>query len=130
MNKKEIIDEIARKHHIILDENDPIIAVISANEMILDEYIQKVDQLLTKHKLELETYKIGIKHEFKEHIEANKQVMQVMSEQNRILATNIENLNNHQEAPQTQIPSKNHIFIFLTSQVLFLLLGLVIGVLI
>ncbi|EGY4845193.1 conjugal transfer protein TraM, partial [Campylobacter coli] len=54
MNKKELIEEIAKKHHIILDENDPILAVVSANEIIFDDFLKKIDLLFIKHKTDLE----------------------------------------------------------------------------
>ena len=82
MDKKELIDEIAKKHHIILDEADPILAVISANEMIFDEYINKVDNLFIKHKADLESFKINILRELKEHIETNKEILRTIAAQN------------------------------------------------
>lgn len=48
MNKKELIEEIAKKHHIILDENDPILAVVSANEIIFDDFLKKNRSTLYK----------------------------------------------------------------------------------
>lgn len=132
MDKKEFIDEIAKKHHIILDEADPILAVISANEMIFDEYINKVDNLFIKHKADLESFKINILRELKEHIETNKEILRTIAAQNLKFSESKQEKTEQPEGPKEekyQI-SKNHIFIFMISQIILLLMGLLIGILI
>lgn len=132
MDKKEIIDEIAKKHHIILDEADPILAVISANEMIFDEYINKVDNLFIKHKADLESFKINILRELKEYIETNKEILRTIAAQNLKFSESKQEKTEQPEGPKEekyQI-SKNHIFIFMISQIILLLMGLLVGVLI
>lgn len=130
MDKKELIDEIAKKHHIILDEADPILAVISANEMIFDEYINKVDNLFIKHKADLESFKINILRELKEYIETNKEILRTIAAQNLKFSESKQEKTEQPEGPKEekyQI-SKNHIFIFMISQIIFLLTGLLIGI--
>lgn len=132
MDKKELIDEIAKKHHIILDEADPILAVISANEMIFDEYINKVDNLFIKHKADLESFKINISRELKEYIETNKEILRTIAAQNLKFSESKQEKTEQAEGPKEekyQI-SKNHIFIFMISQIILLLMGLLVGVLI
>ena len=132
MDKKELIDEIAKKHHIILDEADPILAVISANEMIFDEYINKVDNLFIKHKADLESFKINILRELKEYIETNKEILRTIAAQNLKFSESKQEKTEQPEGPKEekyQI-SKNHIFIFIISQIILLLMGLLIGILI
>lgn len=132
MDKKELIDEIAKKHHIILDEADPILAVISANEMIFDEYINKVDNLFIKHKADLESFKINILRELKEYIETNKEILRTIAAQNLKFSESKQEKTEQPEGPKKekyQI-SKNHIFIFMISQIILLLMGLLIGILI
>lgn len=132
MDKKEIIDEIAKKHHIILDEADPILAVISANEMVFDEYINKVDNLFIKHKADLESFKINISQELKEYIETNKEILRIIAAQNLKFSESKQEKTEQPEGPKEekyQI-SKNHIFIFMISQIILLLMGLLVGVLI
>lgn len=132
MDKKEIVDEIAKKHHIILDEADPILAVISANEMIFDEYINKVDNLFIKHKADLESFKINILRELKEYIETNKEILRTIAAQNLKFSESKQEKTEQPEGPKEekyQI-SKNHIFIFMISQIILLLMGLLIGILI
>lgn len=132
MDKKEIIDEIAKKHHIILDETDPILAIISANEMVLDEYINKIDNLFIKHKADLESFKINISRELKEYIETNKEILRTITAQNLKFSEGKQEKTEQPEGPKEekyQI-SKNHIFIFMISQIILLLMGLLIGILI
>lgn len=132
MDKKELIDEIAKKHHIILDEADPILAVISANEMIFDEYINKVDNLFIKHKADLESFKINMLRELKEYIETNKEILRTIAAQNLKFSESKQEKTEQPEGPKEekyQI-SKNHIFIFIISQIILLLMGLLIGILI
>lgn len=132
MDKKELIDEIAKKHHIILDEADPILAVISANEMIFNEYINKVDNLFIKHKADLESFKISISRELKEYIETNKEILRTIAAQNLKFSESKQEKTEQPEGPKEekyQI-SKNHIFIFMISQIILLLMGLLVGVLI
>mgnify|MGYP000941184566 FL=1 len=132
MDKKEIIDEIAKKHHIILDEADPILAVISANEMILDEYINKINNLFIKHKADLESFKINISRELKEYIETNKEILRIIAAQNLKFSESKQEKTEQPKDPKEekyQI-SKNHIFIFMISQIILLLMGLLIGILI
>lgn len=132
MDKKELINEIAKKHHIILDEADPILAVISANEMIFDEYINKVDNLFIKHKADLESFKINILRELKEYIETNKEILRTIAAQNLKFSESKQEKTEQPEGPKEekyQI-SKNHIFIFMISQIILLLMGLLIGILI
>ena len=132
MDKKELIDEIAKKHHIILDEADPILAVISANEMIFDEYINKVDNLFIKHKADLESFKINISRELKEYIETNKEILRTIAAQNLKFSESKQEKTEQAEGPKEekyQI-SKKHICILMISQSILLLLGLLVGVLI
>lgn len=60
-----IKNEVAKRHNIILDNKDPIFAVVTANEIIMDELIQKADMLFLNHKTELEEYKSTILEELK-----------------------------------------------------------------
>ena len=132
MDKKKIIDEIAKKHHIILDEADPILAVISANEMIFDEYINKVDNLFIKHKADLESFKINISRELKEYIETNKEILRTIAAQNLKFSESKQEKTEQPEGPKEEKYQicKNHIFIFIISQIILLLMGLLVGVLI
>lgn len=51
---EEIILKIAKEHNIILDRKDPIFAVITANEVMFDEFITRIEKSLESHTKELE----------------------------------------------------------------------------
>jgi len=53
--KKEIIDHIRQIHKIAIDEDDPVFAIITANEIIFEEQMKKQDIMFTKHLANIET---------------------------------------------------------------------------
>lgn len=63
ITKQAIIEEVAKRHHLILDDKDPILAVVTANEVIFEELISKADILFTKHLADLESYKSSLTRE-------------------------------------------------------------------
>ena len=46
MDIKALIDEVAKKHHIILTEEDPIFITVTLNEMILNHFITEINNQL------------------------------------------------------------------------------------
>ncbi|MBZ7936326.1 conjugal transfer protein TraM [Campylobacter sp. B0100352/1] len=129
MNKKELIEEIAKKHHIILDENDPIFAVVSANEIIFDNFLEKINLLFTKHKTDLESYKFNIFNEIREYSKSNQEALkniliQTQTNQNTIKSPE-EKAKGVKEKKNTNI---NFWIIAIASQIIFLLIGLIIGI--
>ncbi len=46
VSKDELVERICKKHSIELDKNDPIINLALINDVILDLYIEKIDQKL------------------------------------------------------------------------------------
>ncbi len=53
--KKEIIDHIRQTHKIAIDEDDPIFAVITANEIVFEEHMKNQDIMFTEHLANIET---------------------------------------------------------------------------
>lgn len=53
--KEEILNQIRKQHGIALDSKDPIFAVITANEIVLNNYINQVEQKFIQQKIEIET---------------------------------------------------------------------------
>lgn len=49
MNIKELIDDIAKEHHIILDRDDPIFISVTLNEKIMQLYVELIEDSLKKH---------------------------------------------------------------------------------
>jgi hypothetical protein len=50
----DIIAKIAKEHSIILDRNDPIFAVMTANEVIIEDFLLMVEKAYEHHMREIE----------------------------------------------------------------------------
>lgn len=127
MNKKELIEEIAKKHHIILDENDPILAVVSANELIFDDFLKKIDLLFTQYKTDLESYKFNILQEIREYSKGNQEALKdilTQTNQNTIKLPQEKT----EDIKEKKIININFWIITIASQIIFLLVGLIIGI--
>ena len=46
MNTRHLINEVAKRHNIILDHNDPILVTVTLNELVVEHYIEKMESLL------------------------------------------------------------------------------------
>lgn len=132
MNKNMILEEIAKRHHIILDSNDPIFAVVTANELMFDEFLEKIDKLFIKHKVDLESYKVAIVKELKEYSKDNSDSLKNLLRNESDLANSqtqaIRQENSFSYTPKEDL--KKYIIWFIIAQVIFLLIGLIIGLLI
>lgn len=127
MNKKELIEEIAKKHHIILDENDPILAVVSANELIFDDFLKKIDLLFTQYKTDLESYKFNILQEIREYSKSNQEALKdilTQTNQNTIKLPQEKT----EDTKEKKIININFWIITIAGQIIFLLVGLIIGI--
>ncbi len=121
MKKDEMIKIIADKHKLILDENDPIFAVITANELLFDDFISKIDRYFIKQKADLETYKTNILAELREYAQTTKDSLKDITIQ--------EITTEHKEiiVDKNQL-SNSKIFLIIAVQIIFLLVGLIIGI--
>ncbi|MGX7835250.1 conjugal transfer protein TraM (plasmid) [Campylobacter fetus] len=121
MKKDEMIKIIADKHKLILDENDPIFAVITANELLFDDFISKIDRYFIKQKADLETYKTNILAELRECAQTTKDSLKDITIQ--------EITTEHKEiiVDKNQL-SNSKIFLIVAVQIIFLLVGLIIGI--
>ncbi|OCS15059.1 conjugal transfer protein TraM [Campylobacter fetus subsp. fetus] len=121
MKKDEMIKIIADKHKLILDENDPIFAVITANELLFDDFISKIDRYFIKQKADLETYKTNILAELREYAQTTKDglkditIQEIPTEHKEIIVD------------KNQL-SNSKIFLIVAVQIIFLLVGLIIGI--
>ena len=52
---KRIKEKLAKDHHIIIDESDPIFAILTANEIVLNDYVKKIDQVNAINLLNMES---------------------------------------------------------------------------
>ena len=53
--KDKIIADIAAKHKLRLDEDDPILVTLSLNEVILEHATSQIEDLLTKNQADIQT---------------------------------------------------------------------------
>ncbi|EAJ5683714.1 conjugal transfer protein TraM [Campylobacter lari] len=128
MNKKELIDEIAKKHHIILNENDPIFAVVSANEIIFESFLKQIDTLFLKQKSDLETFKVNIINDIKEHSAKSQENLKTIVNKINIDPNTKPEIKQDEKSKDSKKFNLNHILIFIASQIIFLLIGLIIGI--
>ncbi|MBZ7995410.1 conjugal transfer protein TraM [Campylobacter canadensis] len=125
MDKKQIINEIAKKHHLILDENDPIFAIITANEIMFDDYIKQLEKAQIKIKADLESYKQSLISDIQEEYKKYHQVLQELK-LNQV--TNLKS-NQLQNEKNIDFNKKNIFTAFIIAQIIFLLIRLIIGIL-
>lgn len=126
MDKKAIINKIAQKHNIILDENDPILAVVSANETIFNEFEKRLENMLIKQKMDLESYKNNIIQEFKNQ---DKIIFDILEHTAKLQNSQIKiNTDNDTNKKDTKDINYKIIFISAGLQIIFFLVGIIIGI--
>jgi len=135
--KKEIIETVAKDHHVIIDENDPIFALITANEIALKDYIKRIDQANSINLIELENQYIKITSEIKELAEkrigiAIENTKKDLEETRVKILKDIKSTisqSTFSNSPEEKIKEKNYtkIYYFITAAVA-LTIGLNIGI--
>ena len=126
MDKKAIINKIALKHNIIIDENDPILAVVSANETIFNEFEKRLENMLIKQKMDLESYKNNIIQEFKNQ---DKIIFDILEHTAKLQNSQIKiNTDNDTNKKDTKDINYKIIFISAGLQIIFFLVGIIIGI--
>lgn len=126
MDKKAIINEIALKHNIIIDENDPILAVVSANEAIFKDFEKRLENMLIKQKMDLESYKNNIIQEFKNQ---DKIIFDILEHTAKLQNSQIKiNTDNDTNKKDTKDINYKIIFISAGLQIIFFLVGIIIGI--
>lgn len=126
MDKKAIINKIALKHNIIIDENDPILAVVSANETIFNEFEKRLENMLIKQKMDLESYKNNIIQEFKNQ---DKIIFDILEHTAKLQNSQIKiNTDNDTNKKDTKDINYKIIFISAGLQIIFFLVGVIIGI--
>lgn len=126
MDKKAIINEIALKHNIIIDENDPILAVVSANESIFKEFEKRLESILIKQKMDLESYKNSIIQEFKKQ---DKIIFDVLENTAKPQGSQTNtNTSNNIDKKDTKDINYKIVFISAGLQIIFFLVGIIIGI--
>ncbi|HDX8141235.1 TPA: conjugal transfer protein TraM [Campylobacter fetus subsp. venerealis] len=126
MDKKAIINEIALRHNIIIDENDPILAVVSANETIFKEFEKRLENILIKQKMDLENYKNNIIQEFKNQ---DKIISDILEYTAKFQSSQIK-INTSDDTDKKYTKDINYKIIYISAgmQIIFFLVGVIIGI--
>jgi len=53
--KQEILEKIRQDHKIAIDEDDPMFAIVTANEVVFEEYMTKQNIMFAEHLANMET---------------------------------------------------------------------------
>lgn len=51
---EEIISKVAKRHGLALDRNDPIFAIITANEVMFEDFVARIEKSFVGHMREIE----------------------------------------------------------------------------
>lgn len=128
MDKKRLIEEIAKRHHIILDDMDPIFAVVSANEILFDDFLIRLDKALIKHKLDLESSKVAILKEMNAYSKETQEALRVLMRHESNMISSNPPVPTRKEEDHTASKSFKKIIMWnIFGQVIFLLIGIIIG---
>lgn len=121
--KAKAIDEVAKKHKLILDENDPVFAVVTIMETVIQESVDRFDLLLKMQAAAIEEHNVKLLAE-------SKQLAQT------IIAAKVTEVVNHMEKMKadalTEIEettsSQQNIYLFGVG-IIALLIGMILGIL-
>lgn len=47
LDKQALLREVAKRHHLVLDENDPVLATVTLHELLLEHTLERVQAMLT-----------------------------------------------------------------------------------
>lgn len=86
--KLKALDEVAKKHKLILDENDPVFAVVTIMETVMQESVDRFDVLLKMQAAAIEEHNVKLFAE-------SKQLAQT------IIAAKVTEVVNHMEKMKT-----------------------------
>lgn len=48
LSTKELVEEVAKRHGIVLDDKDPILVTLTLNELIIENYVKAVEGSISK----------------------------------------------------------------------------------
>lgn len=52
--KEDIIDKIRREHNLVIKKGDPLFAIVTANEMVLQEQIKQIHKIFEEQQISSE----------------------------------------------------------------------------
>ena len=114
--KEKIIQTIRKKHGIAIDINDPLFAIVTANEIMLERQLKQQNKYLTEQLIEMEIVTNKYLTQSKELIE--KKLTLALKEANEKLQ-----VNNQQKKKEIKEDKANSIM----KPILFIITGIIIG---
>ena len=114
--KEKIIQTIRKKHGIAIDINDPLFAIVTANEIMLERQLKQQNKHFTEQLIEIEIVTNKYLTQSKELIE--KKLTLALKEANEKLQ-----VNNQQNKKEIKEDKENSII----NPILFIITGIIIG---
>jgi len=114
--KEKIIQTIRKKHGIAIDINDPLFAIVTANEIMLERQLKQQNKHFTEQLIEIEIVTNKYLTQSKELIE--KKLTLALKEANEKLQ-----VNNQQKKKEIKEDKANSIM----KPILFIITGIIIG---
>lgn len=114
--KEKIIQTIRKKHGIAIDINDPLFAIVTANEIMLERQLKQQNKYFTEQLIEMEIVTNKYLTQSKELIE--KKLTLALKEANEKLQ-----VNNQQKKKEIKEDKANSIM----KPILFIITGIIIG---
>ena len=114
--KEKIIQTIRKKHGIAIDINDPLFAIVTANEIMLERQLKQQNKHFTEQLIEIEIVTNKYLTQSKELIE--KKLTLALKEANEKLQ-----VNNQQKKKEIKEDKANSII----NPILFIITGIIIG---
>ena len=114
--KEKILETIRKEHGIAIDKNDPLFALITANEIMLERQIKEQAQQFKEQLIDMEMVTTRYLTQSKELLE--KKLTKILKEAKTQLDEN-----NKQTRVEIKEKNRNH----LTHPTLFVITGIIIG---
>ena len=114
--KEKILEAIRKRHGIAIDKNDPLFAMLTANEIILERQLKEQNKHFSEQLIEIEMVTKNYLTQSKELLE--KQLTQLIKEAKKQLQEN-----NQQNKEETKENKTNSIL----RPTLFIITGIIIG---
>lgn len=137
--KAKAIDEVTKKHKLILDENDPVFAVVTIMETVMQESVDRFDLLLKMQAAAIEEHNVKLLAESKQLAQTiiAAKVTEVINHMEKMKAdalTEIEETTSknrdllQQREKSTNTSSQQNIYLFGVG-IIALLIGMILGIL-
>lgn len=113
--KEQILETIRRKHGIAIDKNDPLFAMLTANEIILERQLKHQNSIFAEQLIEMEMLTNKYNTQSKEILE--KQLTHIIQEAKR----------EFKDTPKNKEITKERRVKSITYPILFIVTGIIIG---